>query len=663
MDPSHRYLPTPGAPLHPVSPERANQQKHSQRPEISISPSLPNINGYVQATMMSSSDVPGKVAQFNSLDGKDVMERRRVNDAALKRAVLGREEAESETRRVKEMVQTLTDELEVSKQREGKFVRRLERALEELHHYKEKLQQTKETHLHYQNMYEKEIRRTRKEAFKSSSALVRLQEELKGTRESLARMRSKMEEQKCKTEEREKEAFAASYKLVEVQQELAKTVELKALYEEEKVELENKLLTVDMIKNEEIGTLAAEYQMALEENERKTASVEQQGGHEEEKLAELEQELRWAKEALKDVEGQVEFMKIECQFRCCSCRVAERKGVTYEYDTQPFMDEVLASMKEMEESLARIHHREDDDDAGDMPRITEDDDDDQQPDTDISEVTETQEVLISDENLTEVAFCPQTGTFHSVNNTTTQQVISIEHSSDDVINKNNNTTTLIHIEAEEPILPSTRLESIPDLPPTLPAVSIPALLPDQSSLLSLLSSPARSPAETEEDEESGPRSEPDPRSSPSTAFSPFPKHQQQHHPHHQHRTITTTTRIPLADSPRPTQHTHNQPKTPSQPHSLQSSEDEDEDEGRGRGRGERAHDDDDDDDQSLLAGTTMTRQQAIEQIRLRRGRARSIAAGALTPRRQMVDAQGPGLGNRRDISAPGGEKGRRRWDD
>lgn len=58
----------------------------------------------------------------------------------------------------------------------------------------------------------------------------------------------------------------------------------------------------------------------------------------------------------------------------------------------------------------------------------------------------------------------------------------------------------------------------------------------------------------------------------------------------------------------------------------------------------------------------MTRQQAIEQIRIRRGRARSIAAGALTPRKQMVDgAHGPGLAYRRDISAPGGKE--KKWDD
>lgn len=45
---------------------------------------------------------------------------------------------------------------------------------------------------------------------------------------------------------------------------------------------------------------------------------------------------------------------------------------------------------------------------------------------------------------------------------------------------------------------------------------------------------------------------------------------------------------------------------------------------------------------------TMTREEALAQIRERRGRARSIAQGTLTPRKKMVEGAGP----RRDISAP-----------
>lgn len=55
---------------------------------------------------------------------------------------------------------------------------------------------------------------------------------------------------------------------------------------------------------------------------------------------------------------------------------------------------------------------------------------------------------------------------------------------------------------------------------------------------------------------------------------------------------------------------------------------------------------------------TMSREEALAMIRERRGRARSLAQGTMTPRKQMVE----GAGSRRDISAPairsGGVRGR-----
>lgn len=131
MDSACRFIAAPGAPLHPISPERANQQKHL-RPEISLSPSLPNIAGFSQVGI--SSDVQGKVAQFNSLDIKDVTERRKEREAALRRAVLGREEAENETRKAREEIGALTRELEEYKQREKRVSKRLEQAMVWIYH-------------------------------------------------------------------------------------------------------------------------------------------------------------------------------------------------------------------------------------------------------------------------------------------------------------------------------------------------------------------------------------------------------------------------------------------------------------------------------------------------------------------------------------------------
>ena len=75
--------------------------------------------------MKASSDVQGKVAQFNNLS-KEAAQRRKDNEAALQRAVLGREEAESETRRVKEESSVLRKENEEGRRRERRVGERLE---------------------------------------------------------------------------------------------------------------------------------------------------------------------------------------------------------------------------------------------------------------------------------------------------------------------------------------------------------------------------------------------------------------------------------------------------------------------------------------------------------------------------------------------------------
>ena len=72
-----------------------------------------------------SSDVQGKVAQFNNLS-KEAAQRRKDNEAALKRAVLGREEAESEARRLKEENRVLRQDVEEGRARERRVGERME---------------------------------------------------------------------------------------------------------------------------------------------------------------------------------------------------------------------------------------------------------------------------------------------------------------------------------------------------------------------------------------------------------------------------------------------------------------------------------------------------------------------------------------------------------
>lgn len=125
MDPPLSFPASPGTPLFAVSPERVNRQ-----PIIPQSPSLPSDLAYrrdpfTTCHTRTTSDVQGKVAQFNNLS-KEAIQRRKDNEAALKRAVMGREEAESETRRMKEENRVLRREIEEGRERERKVAERVE---------------------------------------------------------------------------------------------------------------------------------------------------------------------------------------------------------------------------------------------------------------------------------------------------------------------------------------------------------------------------------------------------------------------------------------------------------------------------------------------------------------------------------------------------------
>jgi len=67
-----------------------------------------------------------KITQFNTLAFQGKQLERKANDAALKRAMLGREEAESETRRYREETRALRRQVEEGRERERKVGVRLE---------------------------------------------------------------------------------------------------------------------------------------------------------------------------------------------------------------------------------------------------------------------------------------------------------------------------------------------------------------------------------------------------------------------------------------------------------------------------------------------------------------------------------------------------------
>lgn len=63
----------------------------------------------------------------------------------------------------------------------------------------------------------------------------------------------------------------------------------------------------------------------------------------------LQSELASEKRLRERAQEQIEFMKMECQFQCCSCRIADIKGAKYVHDDRYTveMERIKASVPEM----------------------------------------------------------------------------------------------------------------------------------------------------------------------------------------------------------------------------------------------------------------------------------------------------------------------------
>lgn len=130
----------PALPLYPLSPERVNGMRASPTKNPSTptkssgftlpqSPSLPEIHA-LRSHVRTNSDVQSLVARFDHLHVKDKdeesVERRRKHDAELRRAQIGREEAESDVRRLREELRRLKRDNEEGRDRERRVGKRLE---------------------------------------------------------------------------------------------------------------------------------------------------------------------------------------------------------------------------------------------------------------------------------------------------------------------------------------------------------------------------------------------------------------------------------------------------------------------------------------------------------------------------------------------------------
>jgi chromosome segregation ATPase len=340
------------APLLPTSPERINQQK------IIHSPLSSDLH-------QKQSEVQAKIALINSLSrstAQNPMPQSSSTASALQRAILGREEAESALARA-------ASQLSEAQSRERRISERLESLLEEL-------QATKERQVHERTIFEKEARKSRKEAFRASSNLVKVQEELRLAKGEIKSLKDEVRSEREAKGKANQEAFERAYALAGLTEELEVLKgRLRSFESDNRSDpLEAREKDKCDEADDERGTFTDKDTPSLTSPRRPKRSAGDDSPVKDSKIADLSlsqddetpskkarlsrrvsnkenqdpndpeeseviptkdprTEVEWERDLRIKAEDMVHFLKMECQFKRCSCRLAELQGVHYVHDT------------------------------------------------------------------------------------------------------------------------------------------------------------------------------------------------------------------------------------------------------------------------------------------------------------------------------------------
>lgn len=463
-----------------------------------------------------------------------------------------------------------------------------------------------------------------KELLRKSGQVPTLQAKIQGLERNIKRAESDI---KFKTEE------AAKYQgqLYSLEVELEGVT---ARLGEEILTLKDRLKLVEgerdalktSLKEEEVLRIAAEGQIALptathdEEDEfaspvrspRKPRNVQHNDDDKENQsprkstvdLRFLQQELAAERRHRSRAEDQIEFMKMECQFQCCSCRIAENKSKVYVHDNSyaAQMEAIKASVPALTPPASN---------NGDAMEIVKDESADaKRPFTPPPEETTPETTVVvhqqDEEAEAVIAFSPTTGTFKSVPSPV----------------KAPPKRSLLRQSGRESTHSDTRYsDARSEIAPLEAAFEYEreSVVPESLDIEREESKTAEIAIHEDAIDDSDEEMEP-PTPAATGPGTPYV-------------TKTTTTTIPIAFSPatpapRPG-------KQLMSPFTIAH---------RAPVLGELA-----------LNNVPFDREAALQAIRERRGRARSMAEGHGTPMKQMLD----GVKERRDISAPVSRIGRR----
>ncbi|KAF7593275.1 hypothetical protein BBP40_011732 [Aspergillus hancockii] len=403
---------------------------------FSTSPSIPNDILNIQRKPRGLSDVQAKVAFLNNLSragspGASAPQAAAGNSAALQRAILGREEAESALAKV-------STQFSEAQSRERRISERLESLLEEL-------QSAKERRAHERTLFEKEIRKARKEAFRAGSTLVKVQEELKQARSEAKASKDEAQSEREAKEKAKQESFERAYTLAGLMEEM-EVLKGRLRTAEAKNHAGTLEARAQEMRKEDIGRISlAEGDLAFlmtptprrpkrsaEESDDtpiadcSNSSIAQDTppkrprvsdvtprtdkqdvelpDEAEDKVKKLEYNLKHERRLRTDAEGMIEFLRVECMFRRCTCRLEEEREKSHKHDTQD------NKAKVSEEPGDNVEDNRNTEPQVEFSSQSPENSSDQPPEPAQSPEAEDQKLSAD----TIITFSPVTGTFRSV---------------------------------------------------------------------------------------------------------------------------------------------------------------------------------------------------------------------------------------------------------
>lgn len=232
------------------------------------------------------------------------------------------------------MVQALQTQLDQSRGRERLVAERVESLMEQL-----QSAHSRNRHEHKEN--EKELKAMKRQVHKAELALIKCQQELHEARNEQEGFKVRAEHERQSKEKARQESFERARTLASNLEELevVKRERDLLLHENETLKaVQNSINTLDTHTQNgntpnDAGTQSDLQPSPVQQCHKCEDLAARDGTHlNSEEVEDLKDELHWLQSQLKREQDLVHFMNMQCQFRACSCRMAERAGVRFVHD-------------------------------------------------------------------------------------------------------------------------------------------------------------------------------------------------------------------------------------------------------------------------------------------------------------------------------------------